>query len=220
MRLSWRLWLAVFVFAVSSSAQITTVPKQGIRENDPRVHALTNARIVTAPGKTIEKGTVLIRDGLIVEVGPDVKVPAEARVWDLTGKTVYAGFIDGYSRLDLPETLKPEPARTDTDPDDPNAKPKEVPRESAKGTRSWNPRVTPERRAADYLNLDKKATKALRDLGFTSALVVPARGVFHGASALINLAEDNVDTIVVSPLVAQHIGFDFDRDSRDGDRGY
>src|SRR3954467_2099475 len=130
MKLLWRVSLAASLFVASSGfAQVTTVPKQGIRENDPRVHALTNARIVAAPGKTIEKGTVLIRDGIIVEVGPDVKVPAEARVWDLNGKTVYAGFIDGYSRLDLPETLKPEPARTDNDPDDPNAKPKEIPRE-------------------------------------------------------------------------------------------
>lgn len=221
MRFSARLWLlGWFVLAVSSSAQVTTVPKQGIRENDPRVHALTNARIIPAPGKTIEKATVLIRDGIIVEVGPDVKVPTEARTWDLAGKTIYPGFIDAYSRLDLPETLKPEPLRSDTDSDDPNAKPKEVPRESAKGTRSWNPRVTPERRAADYLNLDKKGTKALRDLGFTSALVVPTRGVFHGSSALINLQEADVDTMVVLPVVAQHIAFDFDRDGRDGDRGY
>jgi imidazolonepropionase-like amidohydrolase len=221
MQFRGRLWLATLLFlAVSGSAQVTTVPRQGIRENDPRVHALTNARIVAAPGKTIEKGTVLIRDGLIVEVGPDVKVPAEARVWDLAGKTIYPGFIDAYSRLDLPETLKPEPVRSDVDPDDPNAKPKEVPRESAKGTRSWNPRVTPERRAADYLNLDKKATKALRDLGFASALIVPGRGVFHGSSTLINLQEADVDTMVVAPVVAQHIGFDFDREGRDGDRGY
>ncbi|MFZ1219507.1 MAG: amidohydrolase family protein [Chthoniobacterales bacterium] len=208
---------AALCLAISSSAQITTVPKQGIRENDPRIHALTNARIVAAPGKTIEKGTVLIRDGLIVEVGPEVKIPAEARVWDLAGKTIYPGFIDAYSRLDLPETLKPEPARNDADPDDPSAKPKEVPHESAKGTRSWNSRVTPERRAADYLNLDKKGTRALRDLGFTSALVVPGRGVFRGSSALINLQEADVDTMVVSPLVAQHIAFEFDRE---GDRGY
>jgi hypothetical protein len=221
MRLTGRLWFAACLLgAVSVSAQVTTTPKQGLRENDPRVHALTNARIVTSPGKVIEKGTVLVRDGLIVEVGPDVKVPAEARVWDLAGKTIYPGFIDSYSRLDLPETLKPEPARSDSDPDDPNAKPKEIPRETAKGTRSWNARVTPERRAADYLNLDKKATKALRDLGFASALVVPGRGIFRGSSALINLQETDVDTMVVSPLVAQHVAFDFDRDGREGDRGY
>jgi imidazolonepropionase-like amidohydrolase len=220
MRFSWRLLVCFGVLllgAGSSFAQLSTIPKQGIRENDPRVHALTNARIVAAPGKTIEKGTVLIRDGLIVEVGPEVKIPAEARVWDLAGKTIYPGFIDAYSRLDLPETLKPEPVRSDVDPDDPNAKPKEVPRESAKGTRSWNSRVTPERKASDYLNLDKKGTKALRDLGFTSALIVPGRGVFRGSSALINLQEADVDTMVVAPLVAQHIAFDFDRE---GDRGY
>ncbi|MEY2520583.1 MAG: hypothetical protein QOF24_2342 [Verrucomicrobiota bacterium] len=224
MQFSWRSFgkgsaglLASLYLAASSLAQLSTIPKQGIRENDPRLHALTNARIITAPGKTIEKGTVLIRDGLIVEAGADVKVPAEARVWDLSGKTIYPGFIDSYSRLGLPETLQPEPLRSDVDLDDPNAKPKEIPREHAKGMHSWNPRVTPERKAADYLNLDKKATRKLRDLGFTSALIVPARGIFRGSSALINLQEADVDSMVVAPLVAQHIAFDFDRE---GDRGY
>ncbi|HWM24228.1 MAG TPA: amidohydrolase family protein [Chthoniobacterales bacterium] len=204
-------FLAVLLCGVSSPAQVTTAPKQGIRENNPRLHALTNARIVIAPGKTIEKGTILIRDGVIVEAGPAVKVPPEARVWDLTGKTIYPGFIDAYSRLGLPETLQPEPVRPEIDYDNPNAKPKEIPRESAKGMRSWNARVTPERKAADYLNLDKKATRKLRDLGFTSALVVPARGIFRGSSALINLQEADVNTMVVTPSVAQHIAFDFDR---------
>lgn len=202
---------ALLFLAISSSAQVTTAPKQGIRENDPRVHALTNARIVTSPGKTIEKGTVLIRDGVIVEAGPAVKIPPDARVWDLAGKTIYPGFIDSYSRLGLPESLQPEPVRPDIDYDDPNAKPKEVPRESAKGMRSWNARVTPERRAADYLNLDKKATRKLRDLGFTSALVVPGRGIFRGSSALINLQEADVGTMVVASSVAQHVAFDFYR---------
>jgi imidazolonepropionase-like amidohydrolase len=201
----------------SASAQVSTAPKQGIRENDPRLHALTNARIVAAPGKTIEKGTVLIRDGVIVEAGPAVKIPAEARVWDLTGKTIYPGFIDAYSRLGLPETLQPEPVRPDVDYDDPNAKPKEVPRESAKGMHTWNAKVTPERKAADYLNLDKKSMRKLRDLGFTSALVVPGRGIFRGSSALIDLQETDVATMVLAPSVAQHIAFDFNR--RD-DGGY
>src|SRR6478672_7603588 len=116
MRISGRLLFAASLFiAASGFAQVTTDPKQGIRENDPRVHALTNARIITAPGKTIDKGTILIRDGLIAEVGADVKVPTEACVWYLSGKTVYPGFIDAYSRLDLHETLKPEPLQKDTD---------------------------------------------------------------------------------------------------------
>jgi imidazolonepropionase-like amidohydrolase len=215
LRFKWEACAAVafFVFVLPCSAQVTTEPKQGIRENDPRVHALTNARICAAPGKTIEKGTVLIRDGLILQVGPDVKVPPGPRVWDLAGKTIYPGFIDSYSRLGLPETLQPEPIRPDIDRDDPNAKPKEIPREPAKGTRAWNSRVTPERNAADHLKFDKKATRKLRDLGFTSALVVPARGIFRGTSALINLHEVDINKMVVAPAVAQHIAFDFNREN-------
>jgi len=35
----------------------------------PRVHAITNARVVVAPGQVIERGTVVMRDGIIVAVG-------------------------------------------------------------------------------------------------------------------------------------------------------
>lgn len=208
--------LAVFALSLlcaSGSAQVSTEPKQGLRENDPRLHALINARVVTAPGKIIEKSTVLIRNGLIVDVGPAVKLPPETRVWDLAGKTIYPGFINAYSRIGLPETLQPEPLRRDVDRDNPDAKPKEVPREAVKGTHAWNPRVTPERRAADYLKFDKKAARKLRDLGFTSALVVPGRGIFRGSSALINLQEADANTLIVAPSVAQHVAFDFDRGS-------
>ena len=44
-------------------------PAVGIRQNTPNVHAFTNAKIVVAPGNTIDKGTVVIRDGVITAVG-------------------------------------------------------------------------------------------------------------------------------------------------------
>jgi imidazolonepropionase-like amidohydrolase len=207
-----RAVLLLLASAAAAVAQVTTAPVQGIRENDPRVHALTNARVITAPGKVIEKGTVLIRDGLVADVGPAVKVPAEARVWDLTGRTIYAGFIDSYSRFGLPETLQPEPLRPIVDHDNPDAKPKEVPSEQLKGTRSWNPRVTPERRAADFLKFDNKAARTMRELGFTTALVVPARGIFRGSSALLNLQDADPNRMIVAPVVAQHVSInDFER---------
>jgi imidazolonepropionase-like amidohydrolase len=203
---------ALLLTATFAAAQITTTPKQGLRENDPRTHALTNARVVSAPGKTIEKGTVLIRDGLIVDVGPAVKIPPEARVWDLAGKTIYPGFIDSYSRVGLPETLQPEPLRRpEADPDNPDAKPKEPPREQIKGTHSWNPKVTPERSAAEFVSSDKKGAEKLRSLGFSSALVVPARGIFRGSSALVNLHDADTNTSIVAPHVAQHVAFDHAR---------
>ncbi len=208
--------LGALLLAAPAGSQITTTPHQGLRENDPRVHALTNARVVAGPGNVIEKGTVLIRDGVIAEVGPSVKVPPEARVWDLAGKTIYPGFIDSYSRIGLPETLQPQPSRPpQADPEDPNAKPKESPREPVKGTHDWNASVTPERNAAAFLKPDKKAAEKLRSLGFTTALVVPGRGVFRGSSTLLNLDNEETNASVVAASVAQHVALEVQR-QRDG----
>ena len=60
------------------AAPPSTVPVEGLRQNTPAVHALTNLRIVPEPGKVIEKGTIVIRDGVIEAVGADVKLPADA----------------------------------------------------------------------------------------------------------------------------------------------
>ncbi|HNY27176.1 MAG TPA: amidohydrolase family protein [Candidatus Sumerlaeota bacterium] len=59
--------------------------------------ALTGARIVTMHGNdTIEKGTVVIEGNRIKAVGPDgqVQIPADAKVVDVSGKTILPGLID------------------------------------------------------------------------------------------------------------------------------
>lgn len=56
--------------------------------------ALQNARIMTAgEAGTIERGTVLIKDGKIAAVGEAVRMPAEARTVDLQGRTLTPGLI-------------------------------------------------------------------------------------------------------------------------------
>ena len=87
--------LAVFVClcTIDSFAQIE--PAVGIRENTPTVHALKNLTIIVAPGRKIEKGTIVVRDGVIESAGSNVSIPADARVLvvdDLlaTGGTVKA----------------------------------------------------------------------------------------------------------------------------------
>src|SRR5215210_445632 len=66
-------------------------------------YAITNARIVTVSGPVIERGTVVIRNGLIAAVGANVNAPSDARVIDGAGFTVYPGLIDSYTNLTLPE---------------------------------------------------------------------------------------------------------------------
>jgi imidazolonepropionase-like amidohydrolase len=62
-----------------------------------RLVAITNATIMTAAKGTIPKGTVLIRDGKIAAVGPDVNVPNGAQVIDGNGKYVIPGIVDAHS---------------------------------------------------------------------------------------------------------------------------
>src|SRR6185295_11696145 len=66
-------------------------------------YAITNARIVTVSGPVVERGTVVIRNGLIAAAGANVNAPPDARVIDGTGLTVYPGLIDSYTNLALPE---------------------------------------------------------------------------------------------------------------------
>ena len=65
----------------------------------PRVHAITHARVVVAPGQVLGDANIIIRDGLIVAVGKDAAVPADARVWPGDSLTVYAGLIDAFAHL-------------------------------------------------------------------------------------------------------------------------
>lgn len=73
-------------------------------------YALTNVRIVVAPGKVIERGTVLTRDGRIAAVGASVPIPAGVTQMDLSGHTVYAGLIDAATSIGLPSPNRPLPA--------------------------------------------------------------------------------------------------------------
>ena len=76
-------------------------------------YAITNARIVTVSGPVIDRGTIVIRDGLIAAVGANVAAPPDARVIDGTGLTVYPGLIDSNTALGLAQpspTPAPSPA--------------------------------------------------------------------------------------------------------------
>ncbi len=71
--------------------------------------ALTGARIITMNGdQIIEDGTIIIDGNIIAAVGPSssVAVPAGAKTFDVSGKTIMPGLIDvhahlGYAALDV-----------------------------------------------------------------------------------------------------------------------
>jgi imidazolonepropionase-like amidohydrolase len=156
--------LALLLLSSSpGGAQVSTAPTEGLRDGSPRTHALTGATVWISPKERIEAATIVIRDGLIVEAGQNVPVPADARIWDMTGRFIYAGFIDAAADLGSP--------KNDQD-----------------ALSHWNPLVHPERRASEFTPPDKATTSAHRALGFAAAHVVPGDpGIFRGRTGLLNL---------------------------------
>lgn len=66
-----------------------------------RIVAFTNARIITAAGATIERGTLVIRGAVIDAVGPvgSIRIPPGAERHDLAGKVVMPGLVDTHSHI-------------------------------------------------------------------------------------------------------------------------
>ncbi|MEY4940692.1 MAG: hypothetical protein RIQ93_2427, partial [Verrucomicrobiota bacterium] len=200
--------LVLIVQALGAPAPVTA-PVEGLRDATPRAHALVGGRIVVAPGKVIERGTLVIRDGVIVAVGAEVATPPDARIWDVAGRTLYAGFIETHSAAFLPAAWKPLPSRPVAGPPAAGAAaPADV------GARSWNARVTPERSGARALVPELKAAEGLRALGFTAAHLVPARGIFRGQTALVSLGENVTNAAVIRAEVSQHAAFERNAERR------
>jgi imidazolonepropionase-like amidohydrolase/Tol biopolymer transport system component len=64
--------------------------------------ALRGARIITMEGtEVIENGTILINGNRIVAIGSaaSVTIPADAKVYDVTGKTIMPGIVDAHAHL-------------------------------------------------------------------------------------------------------------------------
>ncbi len=60
---------------------------------------IQNATILTVSHGTIERGSILIKDGKIAEVGASVKAPKDAQVIDAAGQFVMPGIIDCHSHI-------------------------------------------------------------------------------------------------------------------------
>jgi imidazolonepropionase-like amidohydrolase len=66
---------------------------------DAETIAITHARIYPVSGAPIEEGTLLARNGKIVEVGARVAVPGGARVLDAQGKSLIPGLVESHSHM-------------------------------------------------------------------------------------------------------------------------
>lgn len=185
------LLLVAFLFS-TLSAQIE--PVAGLRDNTPSVHAFVNVRIVQSAGKVIEKGTLVIRDGLIEAVGARVAVPADARVWSMEGRTLYPAFLDAFSTYGLPK-----PPATEGSP--------QQRQEEAPGAAHWNAKMRSDYDVAEEFRFDEKLAGKLRSQGFALVNIVPQQGIFRGQTAVIALGSKSERTAVIRKNAAHAVSF-------------
>ncbi|HYN10451.1 MAG TPA: amidohydrolase family protein [Vicinamibacterales bacterium] len=189
------------------------------------LYAIRGARIIPVSGAAIDKGTIVMRDGVIVDVGAAVTAPADAIVIDGAGLTVYPGLIDmanttavessdagagaGGGRGAAPAggggrggaPAGPQPTLEDLE----RAKRASI--------------LRPDFEAARNVRVDGAEMQRLASAGITSVLAVPPSGVFRGQSALINVLAPEDDPqisnigdyrrglVVVRTPVALHVAF-------------
>jgi imidazolonepropionase-like amidohydrolase len=174
-----------------SAANVRVEPGTAQKPQAPSgpVIAITNARVLPAEGRPIERGTVLVQDGKIVAVGADVPVPAGARVIDASGKVVTPGFIESNTNLGIVEISLSAEGSADQNTTDPGI--------GAAFTviDAWNPYAT--------------AIPVTRVEGITRAVVAPGgtRHLLQGQAAVFDLLGEHVPSSVTKAPAAMVAAF-------------
>jgi imidazolonepropionase-like amidohydrolase len=178
------LLLAACCLVLNASAQ-----NDGSQQNvlgKAGVFAVTNARIVTVSGATIENGTILIQDGRIAAIGASVSIPSGAERIDGRGLSVYPGMIDAATNLGLAEIPLGVNATVDVaETGDMNA--------NAKAITGINPH-------SSHVNVT-------RVNGITTVLSMPVGGTIAGQTAVINLWGSTQGEMAVVPSFGLLVNF-------------
>lgn len=150
---------------------------------DGQTLAVTNARILTGTGTTIENGTVVVRDGRIAAVGRDVPVPAGATVIDGRGKVVTPGLINSYTTIGIVEIEAVD---------------------ETNDAASGNDQITAAFDVRYGLNPYSTLIPIERDGGVTTAVVAPGAraSIIAGMGALIHLSGETADAMIDRSPVA------------------
>ncbi len=177
-------------------------PVNGVADQRSGYYAFTHAVIHMDHRNVIHNGTLIIREGRVVEVlDHSGNIPEGAAVVNLAGRHIYPGFIDLYSSYGMP------PADDKSQPG--NGQPQY---ESEKrGPFGWNEAIRAYVSAAALFKPNEKKARKYREAGFTTLLVQPHDGLVRGRAALVDLSGRKAEASLIRPEAAA--GYSFDKGS-------
>ena len=176
-------------------AQETMTPN-GVQDPRAYAYAFTHVTVVVDYQTQIEDATLLIREGKVVDVGKNIRVPKGFTEVDLTGKYIYPSLIDMHTHYGMPEVE----SRRGRGPEQFNSK--------TEGPYNPNQAIKSEYHAYAGFKADAKMASAMREQGFGSVLSFRPDGIARGTSALISLADESDNLIILRDKAAAHYSFD------------
>lgn len=185
MRLIQTVALALFGFA--GWAQVTVTPND-VQDQRDRAYAFTNATIMVDHQTRIDNGTLLIKDGKVVQVGANLDVPAGYTSVDLDGKYIYPSLIDLHTSYGLPEVKRTGGGSFFSSAE------KILP--ETKGAYNANDAIKSGYIAGSEFSGDSKSAEELRKIGFGAVLTFRPDGLARGTAAFATLGNnDNEDLL-------------------------
>ncbi len=184
-RISWTFLFFLLILSPLQAQDIQLAPVTG-------TVAITNVNIVPSPGKLINKGTVLIKDGVIANVGANISIPIGARIVKADSMYLYPGFILGMSHvgIKMPENK-----------DRPEVKDPGNPPNDLAG-------ITPNRSIQEYLDPAHSSISEWRAAGFTLAQTAPSSGMLPGTAGIVLLKGNSIGELVLLPQTSLYATFE------------
>ena len=193
------LSLLLLVIGTAAIAQ-ETFPINGVRDVRTNVYAFTNATIVQNEKTTIEKGTLVVKQGKIVAVGAAVEIPKEAIIVDCNGRFIYPSFIDPLTDYGANTPKRGAggfnfgaPAQFSS---------------NKAGAYNWNQAIKPEVNAVESFSMDEAAAAGFRSNGYGVVFTHVKDGIARGTGAVVTLAGTNENKTILKTKAAQVFSFD------------
>ncbi len=196
--------LILLLLCVSSIYSQEYFPSNtGVKTSKNKLYAFTNAKIYVSPSKIIKKGTLLIKDGKVVNSGKSVNIPNGTEIIDLKGKTIYPSFVDAYSTFGI-TAPKRESGRGKGPQYDANRK-----------GYYWNDHIRPDVDAFNDFKFDAKKAKELLSLGFGTVNTHLEDGIMQGNGVLVALNPNTTDAYrILNKQSGNYLSFSKSKKSR------
>ncbi|MCK5442399.1 MAG: amidohydrolase family protein [Maribacter sp.] len=190
------LALTVLWCGVSLFAQDYFPENDGVKSKNNNYTAFTNAKIFITATQVVEKGTLLIQNGKVVQVGKTVSIPKNTVLVDLKGKLIYPSFIDIFSDFGVKKPKRAEGSGRSPQYD------------TTRDGFYWNDHIMPEKNAVASFAYDDKKAKELRNAGFGVVNAHIQDGIARGTGVLVALNGQGDDSRrILDDKSAQYFSF-------------